>query len=526
MKSMSKKLALIMSGLFIVSSFTGFTFKAAKAGKTSLTVEVFDRSNAPAGGGTCDNNGLTQQIQKQFGDKNNIAIKWVPVPRSQEKTKLNILMASGTAPDIVFTYDQTMFQNYASQGGLTDLTDLYYKSPNLKKFEGTNIENGIVDGRIYAIPAKRSIISKHCAFIRQDLLEKAGLKMPTTAAEFEAVLKAFKKLQPDIYPYELINTATNSYDLEFGADLIIKSFLKTNISDLDYQTKAPYLLPGYKDGIAFLNKLFNEGLVDPEFALDTGDTKFTQNLTNGKVGFYIYDTETMYGGNETSKEALLEKNVKGAKMVPMLGLKNSAGKYMHPVYAENGYYIMVPKTSKKDSAAAAVKYLDWMTTAAGGKLVNWGVEGVHYKLDKNGIADPTKGDQDLRAKQLWNQFDIANMYNGVFAPSKAAMLKIIANDTANYGANAGLYLQSWKYAMTDTYRNYYYIPAFDKPIDDVLKYQGNLDTFAGTSLVKCIMAKPGEFNKTWSDFVTQFLKDGGQKVQDAKVAAYKVMHKK
>lgn len=524
-KNWHNKLAYIPLIVIIAVFFAGTASHGrAPVDRPTLTIEVFDRSNAPVGGGTCSNNWMTQQIQKQFGDGNNVTMKWIPIPRSQEKTKLNILMASGTAPDIVFTYDQTMFQNLALQGGLTDLTDLYRKTYNLAKFEGTNIEDGKVNGRIYSIPAKRSMINKHCAFIRQDLLEKGNLKMPTTAAEFEAVLKAFKKLQPDIIPYELVNTVSNSYDLEFGADIIIKSFLKTNISDLDYQTKAPYILPGYKEGIAFLNKLYNEGLIDAEFALDTGDSRLFHNISSGKVGFYVYDSETQYGGGVQSKEAMMEQAQKGAKMVPMLGLKNSDGKFMHAVYAQYGYYIMVPKISK--NAAVAMKYLDWMATTAAAKFITWGQEGVHYKLSSEGVPEADKGNQELRTKQIWNLADYANIYNGIYAPTVAIKMKMLENDTTDYGPYANLYLQAYKASMTDTYRNYYYVPAFDKPIDAVLKYQSQLDELAGSWLVKCIIDSSKDFDQNWADFIGEFMRNGGKEIQDAKAAAYKTMHRK
>lgn len=528
MKSKSRKLALLVSALLTVSTLTGFaTTKAAsnsKADRVTLTVEVFDRSNAPAGGGTCDNNWLTQQIQKQFGDKNNINVKWIPLPRSQEVPKLNILMASGTAPDIVFTYNQTVFQNYADQGGLTDLTALYNKTTNLKKFEGTNIENGMVNGKIYAIPAKRSVIAKHVDMIRKDLLDKVGMKAPTNITEFEAVLKAFKKLGNGIIPYGLVNTATNAYDLEFGADHLIKSFVKTNISDQDLQTLPSIKLPGYKDGVAFLNKLYNEGLIDPDFALDQNDTKLKSNITTGKIGFYDYNNDTQWAGGKDSLEANLEKNVPGAQFVPINVFKNSDGKYMHSVYAENGYYIMVPKTSK--NAEAAVKYLDWMSTTLAGKLLEWGQYGIEYKLDKNGLPDQSKADQKLVRKQFWNHGDLANLYNGIFAPTQDEIMKMMANDVSDYGQYAPITAQATKMSLVDPYRDYYRIPAFDKPIDAMVKYQSNLDTLYGTWMVKCIMAKTSDFDKTWNDFITEFMKNGGQEVQDAKLAAYKAMHKK
>jgi putative aldouronate transport system substrate-binding protein len=97
--------------------------------KVTLKVEVFDRGNSPAGS-TITDNYMTDFIQKNFGDPSNINMEFVPVPRSEEVEKLNVLMASGSnVPDIVFTYDPNTFNRYAKQGGLTDLGPLLNEAP-------------------------------------------------------------------------------------------------------------------------------------------------------------------------------------------------------------------------------------------------------------------------------------------------------------------------------------------------------------------------------------------------------------
>ena len=63
-------------------------------------------------------------IREEFGEPNNIELEWVAMPRWEEVTTLNVWMAGKEAPDIVYTYDINVVQNYISQGGLADLTDL------------------------------------------------------------------------------------------------------------------------------------------------------------------------------------------------------------------------------------------------------------------------------------------------------------------------------------------------------------------------------------------------------------------
>lgn len=90
---------------------------ASNGERVTLKVEIFDRGNSPSPH-TITNNYLSKLVQERFGDPNNIDVQFVPIQRSEEVTKLNVLMASNTdVPDIVFVYDSSVFYRYAQQGG-------------------------------------------------------------------------------------------------------------------------------------------------------------------------------------------------------------------------------------------------------------------------------------------------------------------------------------------------------------------------------------------------------------------------
>ena len=134
----------------------------------TLKISVFDRG--VTGGTAVDNNAWTKWIQENFGDPRNIKIEWVVIPRSEEESKLNILMASGEAADISFTYNEALVTNFVAQGGLVELSDLIEKyGPHLKSFLGeTVLSAGIFNGGQYAIPARRVVVATQGMFIRED----------------------------------------------------------------------------------------------------------------------------------------------------------------------------------------------------------------------------------------------------------------------------------------------------------------------------------------------------------------------
>ena len=141
----------------------------------TLKVSVFDRGLT--GGSPVDNNDWTAWIQKNFGDPRNIQIEWVVIPRSQEVDKLNLLMASGDAGDICFTYNTAVVTNFVAQGGLCELTDLIEQyGQNLKSYLGEEVLSfGVYEGGQYAIPARRVVLADQGTFIREDWLDKLGM---------------------------------------------------------------------------------------------------------------------------------------------------------------------------------------------------------------------------------------------------------------------------------------------------------------------------------------------------------------
>ena len=81
----------------------------------TITVELFDRSNAPDGNTLTDNRWVEYVNQEM--NKVGINVEFVGVPRADEVTKMQTMMSSGTAPDIVttYTYALSLIHIYADE---------------------------------------------------------------------------------------------------------------------------------------------------------------------------------------------------------------------------------------------------------------------------------------------------------------------------------------------------------------------------------------------------------------------------
>lgn len=506
-------------------STTGTSTGSGTAGSTkpaapvTISVEIFDRSNAPEGGGTVTDNYVTRYIADNFSKNTNISINWVPIPRSQEVDKLQVLMAGGTAPDICFTYDKNIMFNYAKNGGLTEITDelLNKNGPNLRKYLGDNVlDYGKYSGKQFSIVAKRAMLAEHNSWIRKDLLDKLGLKMPTTTQELYEVLKTVKEKDPGnvgkdkVVAFGMHGSTTGTARMNYLHLLL--SFADPNASEEDYNVLPDFAFSGAKEGLKFINKMYNEGMISKDFALDDTSKKFNEDVTMGRTVFFTEDVNKPLGSAADGLLSNLQKNVPDAKLVPIDVFKNSAGKYRKSIYSPAGMYIMIPKTSK--NPAEAIKYLDWMSQNF--LSLRYGAEGVHYKIQDE---IPVVIDTAKSAKDLWTAVDIFLLVNGT---ELGSLEKNIKAEAARKAPHQDLAVQGINIALKDGISKL----GFDVPIEAEMKNGGNLKKIEQELIIKSIAAKPEDFEKTYEEINKKWLSSGGQQVIDEKRVAYKNMKKK
>lgn len=529
-KSHFKVLGLMITLATLVSAVAGCSTEESNNNKTGpsqndtkkdtpqveLRVSVFDRGTK---GYIADNNCQTKWIQQKFGDPNNIKVTFVPIPRSQEIDKLNILMASNQAPDICFTYSDGVVINFAKNGSLVDLGGLLDKNaPNLKKFLGDDLLSyGRWDNVQYAIPAKRVNLAALSTFIRKDWLDKLGMPVPKTTEEFYNTMKAFKEKDPGklgdkTIPFGLMVDPNN---INWTISLLADSF-KKSISDEDIASLPNWAIPGYKEGIRFLNKMYNEGLLDTKFASDKGGVQYNNNITDGITGSFINGFDMPYRPTP-GWVAMLKSKVPDAELIPIDPFVNFEGKHVKMKYNPNGLFIIIPKTSQHK--AEAIKYLEWMSDPKVLFYLQNGEKGVHFSDLKNGLPVNVVPNDKLPDDKKANFIDLSIIVIGKEFGSEE---KNIEAASSGYPGYEELYKQTYNIAMTDAN----FMPHIDKSIEAKSKYSKALSDKDVEILVKSITCKPGDFDKTYDSLVDQYLKAGGQEVIDETRAAYKAMKKK
>jgi len=353
---------------------------AEKGEEVTIKVMVWDRGNA-APGTTAEDNTLTDYIKTNVKEKYNINVEYVSVPRSSSDDKVNVMMAGGNAPDIIFTYSQNLFNNFAQNGGLADLTAAYETyGVNLKQYQAEIQNMGQYDGKQFAIMKQRGLeMPRHLGFIRKDWLDKLNMEVPKTKEELAAYLQAVKDQNPGgvdkVIPWAMSGRA----DTEKGYLSFVGSYVTFADDKEAYMYNEGYtaVAPGAVDGIRKLNEFYNAGLISQDFATDTTEDIYKAQVSAGNVGFFVDDT----GGTSWDLMSVLYNAQGSTAFVPVQCFDLPDGSYRSVFEPRHGMYIMIPKSSE-DKVNACMQYLDWMSDPVVAENITYTPE---HEVDEAGV---------------------------------------------------------------------------------------------------------------------------------------------
>lgn len=313
-----------------------------------------------------------EPIFAEIEKRTNVNLKLTNIPQASYNDKFKVTIASGNLPDVMDS-DAASAKKYGMDGAFLALDDLLKKyGPNILKSikeEGIDSTLRAADGKIYGIPYfTMPGTSASVPQYRQDWLDQLNLKAPTTPDEFYKALKAFKDTQAggkDTIPFAPQGYNNFPVFRSFGAD----ARMYLNGSGV-YQFGPS--LPGMKDALAFLNKLYAEQLIDPEFAI-ISKQQWEAKVSKGNVGAIYFNPAR----TDFFTDVLKKENPK-AKMVGGGALKDKNGKgELLPDYNLKGVLAI---SSKSKNAELIVKYYDFLYSPEGKLLTQYGIEGQSYTM--------------------------------------------------------------------------------------------------------------------------------------------------
>lgn len=365
-------LVLIISSLIVNLVYISFLSAAEK--KVTLTVVVPYNVESFLPGEDENNNEIINYLREKSG----FDIKWIILPPDQPWEKVSLMLASGNPPDIINCVDRTIFGQYLQQGLLASIDEFLPNCPNINKLVPKELWSAVTwEGKRYGVPIPQNqyIAGTDGIFVRKDWLRELGFRKEVSSKEplslniYYKMMKTIKE-KKGIIPFTVTSTGLISgFTGAFG----IGTAYKVKGGRIVYS----YVQPEAKEYLAYMNRLYKEGLLDPEFPVNkTGNIQ--EKLVAGRVAMAVVG----WASALPIDRAFKEKNPTGE-----LG-------YIPPPKGPRGWGIanqssplrttlIIPAQSKHKEEA--MKFLDLMARPDIYNFVSFGVEGKHYIKEKGEI---------------------------------------------------------------------------------------------------------------------------------------------
>ena len=487
-----------------------------------VTIMVFDRGT-DGGKSNPLNNEWTDWIKKKVYEDEGIRVTFITVPRFEETQTLNSMMAAGSAPDICYTYATDIITHFGELGGLVDLApyvdtllvdyDAFLGEDPGKPGERLIYRNRDPDtGQLFMIPGRYMYTASQNLFIRKDWLDKLGLPLPTTKEEFYDALVAFKEKDPGGVGSNRVIPFTMTSDVRWTAGIILDPFIDPYLSAKDRWINTVIeryiLLPGYKEGVRFLNRMYNDGLIDPNFPLYKSDETDVL-MKSGLVGAIAGNWDGIYRENTKVLEDL-QRNIPGANLVPIDAIRGIDGLTRKRGSPPTALFWFIPKSAKNPEAA--IRYVNWLSRFGNYNFLQFGQEGITHD-----IVDGVPSINSVTGRWIQNSagnMDYAFNLNGYDLGDPDLNTLVLAN---SYNWPPEIIINAYRISSTNAVSE----PHISVKLLAATPFLQTLTDKATVLLCEAIIARPNNFDRVWDNGVRDWLASGAQVILDERRANYR-----
>ncbi|AFC27314.1 family 1 extracellular solute-binding protein [Paenibacillus mucilaginosus 3016] len=360
--------------------------QASGSGTDPITMSVFSADPNPAW------NNMQDEVGKKLTEKTGVTLK-MEFPVGSSDQKIPLMVSSGEYPDMILPKGDP--GKLVAADALLDLTDLIEQhGPNLKKVYGKYMKRlrwSTEDPSIYILPISpvdQEYFDAGGGFeLQHAVVKELGYPKIRTVKDFENAIKAYKDKYPTIDGKPTIGLSLNADDWHIMISVTNPAFLTTGAPDdgeyyIDpktYEAKFHYFRPEEKEYFRWLNHMNNIGLIDPESFVQKYD-QYKAKIASGRVlGLIDQDWDYQEAQNVLRKEGKFERTYGHYPVTLNESFKDHS--FQDTGYLA-GYGIGITKSAK--DPVRAIKFLDYLASDEGQVLINWGIEGVHYKVE-NGM---------------------------------------------------------------------------------------------------------------------------------------------
>lgn len=526
------------------STETGSAAEASSSGETADDADdkspiTFEYFNADGKNGNWDNP-VAKAITEATGVT--LDVSYPVASQGDAKEDVALMIANDEYPDMIYAKDSAT--DLYQAGALIDMTDLIEKyGPNIKKMYGAEMEKlkwsqddpGIYQLSYAGVNQKTLTTGGSCQ-IQWAALKENDYKYPKTLDEYEKMIKSYLAAHPKTEDgLDMIGITMSASDWHWMITLgnpagLIADASPDNgqwIIDDEYNVHYKHVTDEEKEYFKWLCRMYNEGILDPNFATQTDDD-YIAKVASGRV-VAITDAEWHYSQCEATlvADGKVDQTYVG---LPVTLREDQVEKALLYQGTTVGWGIGITKSC--EDPVRAIKFLDYLCSDEGQILYHWGIEGENYFLDDNG--QPYRTDEEVAKAQSDPDYakntGIDN-YTGFpiygtgsysedgFPYTPTTKESVIANyNTAEKeGCEAmGFEMLTDMFAQPEEFDllPYSALWAYQQP-QELAEKQTILDEIAWPGLVKCVTGTEDEFDGNWESMVQELTDNGLADAEEA-----------
>lgn len=526
------------------STETGSAAEASSSGETADDADdkspiTFEYFNADGKNGNW-HNPVAKAITEATGVT--LDVSYPVASQGDAKEDIALMIANDEYPDMI--YAKGSATDLYQAGALIDMTDLIEKyGPNIKKMYGAEMEKlkwsqddpGIYQLSYAGVNQKTLTTGGSCQ-IQWAALKENDYKYPKTLDEYEKMIKSYLAAHPKTEDgLDMIGITMSASDWHWMITLgnpagLIADASPDNgqwIIDDEYNVHYKHVTDEEKEYFKWLCRMYNEGILDPNFATQTDDD-YIAKVASGRV-VAITDAEWHYSQCEATlvADGKVDQTYVG---LPVTLREDQVEKALLYQGTTVGWGIGITKSC--EDPVRAIKFLDYLCSDEGQILYHWGIEGENYFLDDNG--QPYRTDEEVAKAQSDPDYakntGIDN-YTGFpiygtgsysedgFPYTPTTKESVIANyNTAEKeGCEAmGFEMLTDMFAQPEEFDllPYSALWAYQQP-QELAEKQTILDEIAWPGLVKCVTGTEDEFDGNWESMVQELTDNGLADAEEA-----------
>ena len=487
-------------------------------------------------------------VAKEITKRTGITLDIIPLRTSVEQD-ISMMITSDRYNDFIYAKSEInkLIENKAvialddwisPSGEHINLIEKY--GQNLKDLYGDQlVKLRHTDGHIYTFGTYdvKNVINETYGYmqIQHAVLKELGYPRLQTLEDFSNAIRAYKKKHPTIQGQATIGLSlltngwlwyvglSNPGNYSIGYPDDGQWIVDRETHRAQYKFLNPEMIQFYR----WLNKLYDEGLLDPESFTQSEEVWKAKVASGTVLSLASPDWEFADPCKNLVADGMSERTY------AYLPIVADAKKYKDPSLTDYGFSggwgICISKDCK--NPVLAFKFMDWMCSEEAQILTNWGIEGVNYEVVNGKRALPESEQKKIMSDSNYERESGVGLWTYPFPErgkgaqdsngdwiTKSSVQQIIdaylpvEKETLKaYGAKMWTELfpqsdelphpvhgQIWQYNLSK----------------DLSRKVADADDFVHKTLIECIVNPPEEFDERWNSMVDSLKAMGMEEAGD------------